>query len=93
MSDSVVFDYRFQPDLFNWRIMSGKVSSPDWEPKKMNAREMRMFSTVCKDLEEKYLRLAEKNVNQLPFDPIEVAAALSVIAGDFLPGPVPLRTT
>ena len=58
----------------------------------MNAQEMRMFSDVCKGLEENFLRLAETGDTQMPFDPIEVAEALSAVAEDFLPGPMAVQT-
>lgn len=54
----------------------------------MDAQEMLMFSAVCTSLEGKLRRLAETGETEMPFDPIEVAEALSVAAKDLTPGPV-----
>ena len=58
----------------------------------MDAQEMRMFSSVCASLEGKLRRLVATGEAELPFDPLDVAEALSVAAKELTPGPAVVRS-
>lgn len=58
----------------------------------MDAQDMRIFSTVCTSLEEKFRQFAETEEAEMPFDPIEVADALSAAVKDFRTGPSIVRS-